>query len=421
MDVAIALLEVGDVEGAISFLKRYVQKRPTDPRGWMLLSEIVDDLDIKRKCLERVLQLHPDSAVAHRKLLALDAQLEQKDDWLRTEVKEDDIISSGADLAKPSASDEWFQLSARPVKPIFDDAPPPVPKTEASPPNVAVPATMSVSSKALAKPMLGSRPKAVSGKKKANIWPWVYAALAVLVIGAAIFAVYFIFFAGPDLAETAENDYLMINYPRDWVDQGADYPNNMIVMSTKIIPTDAMNPWAVLTDVGLMRYATLTARYELQYWTHYFEWGRMGMYDSYGDPLEGFSPTMAFQRLRADELAIAIVQVVPGRAERPVDGAEYARVLSQWFESQLEQETSYGKRQIITEIEPVSIDGYDGTFTTIQFHNQVLGTNSYEAIYIANLTLGDMDYMLLFTGVERELGEWKETAFAMAESIDIRS
>ena len=420
LKTAMTQMKHNDRQGAIQSLKHHLQDYPTDPRGWWAMANVVEEVEIRKKCLERVLQLNPSHDKAHTLLMELNAppQINDEPEWLHTEAAADTSLFA-PDNAVQATDQAWLHAQDADVKPLFDLGAQPVSGKAALLEQPTSHEAERILEVARQKREQHAKHGVYEQQKRSRPFVWIGLGLILLATVVAIGAVYMVFFAGPDLGETTENEYLSIKYPRGWVDQAADTPYNLVVMSTEDIPLFGIDPWTAVTDTGSLRYSTLSARYELQYWTHYFEWGRLGVYDENGDPVNGFSTTTTFQRLRSDKLAIAIVQVVPNRAERPYDGADYVRAVSQWFEGELEREGTYGRREIITAIEDVEIDGHIGTFTTIQFHNEVLGNNSYEAIYFANLTLNDTDYLMIFTGVERKLGEWRDTAYAMAESINI--
>jgi uncharacterized membrane protein len=70
----IAAARAGQRERARDLLTRAVAKDRRNVRAWLWLSEVVDDLDAKKRCLERMLILEPDSELARSKLAWLQEQ-----------------------------------------------------------------------------------------------------------------------------------------------------------------------------------------------------------------------------------------------------------------------------------------------------------------------------------------------------------
>ena len=56
---AVRLYKQGDAEEAETFIKKYLMNHPDDIRGWMTLAKMTEDLQVKRRSLERVLAKDP--------------------------------------------------------------------------------------------------------------------------------------------------------------------------------------------------------------------------------------------------------------------------------------------------------------------------------------------------------------------------
>jgi hypothetical protein len=414
---AMQFASAGQPQQAIHALETYLRQTPDDPRGWWGLANLTNDVALKQQYLVKVLTLSPQHEKARAMLHVLQkaatanaAHVVSTGDWLSADISpQDDLLQmqspSSQDAVPPNDALSWGPSSKATLSPSTDA------HSEPSPTNSRVRRTQP--------PRSLSTSQRTRAKGKHWLLIWGILALAAVAVGA--FGVYFAFFAGPDLSQSAENDYVIINYPGDWQHQAVQDRYNTIIFSTGDLSPAGIDPWTVLTNTGAQRYDTDQARYDLQYWTFYFEWGRNDSFNEFG--VSGFNPTMLFQRLRSDELAIAVFQAIPGSEARGATGADYARAMSQWFKVNLE--TSNVQRgmlqtEVHTSIRDISIDGHAGKFTTIQFQSQTIGEDSFEALYIATVTVDDIDYLLLFNGLERGRDDWEETAFAMAESMELK-
>lgn len=61
-------IQVGDHPQALKILRQLLKQQPRNSQAWLLLSEVVDQPEHARQCLERVLQLDPGNAVARQRL-----------------------------------------------------------------------------------------------------------------------------------------------------------------------------------------------------------------------------------------------------------------------------------------------------------------------------------------------------------------
>lgn len=397
---------------AIRVLRAYVQRVPDDPRGWWGLANLAPNQKIEQQCLEQVVRLAPQHTKAAVRLqhLKQPQPKTQTEEWLHADIKPDDdllqVVVSTPDVSTPIFDDT-----------LFTDAPMPAVASVGSKTKVDAPILLNKNYTEARKALSASQRSA----QKNESWLYIGMVLAIFTAVIGVGAAYFVFFAGPSLGETAENAYVTINYPDNWQHQSVNDRHNTIIMSTEDVLPDGIDPWPIISNTGLLQYDTQSARYDLQYWTFYFSWGRIDDYDGFGD--SSFDPTMNFQRLRSRELAMAIFQAIPASSSRPVNGSEYARALSQWFEANLEtvdEQLGIFQRDVHTSIEDIDIDGHRGKFTAIQFQNETVGEDNYEALYLATVTVDDVDYLLLFNGIERGRNDWRDTAFAMAESMALQ-
>lgn len=413
---AMYLARKGQSQAAVKTLKTFIKQSPEDPRGWWGLANLTPDTQLKVQCLQKVLELAPQHSKARQMLQTLQQPVPlPATDWLAVDITPED------DLLHVSPQLKTGQTPTRQQSPgtntLFDvgeavrfssesDSLPVEQTSTRLPQRSATPKTLSASQRS---------------EQKNQSWMLVWAGLAAFVVAIAIGAVYLLFFTGPDLSQTVESDYVTLNYPDEWMHQIVPDAHNTIVMSTSELSPAGIDPWRVLTNTGGLQYDTENARYGMQYWTFYYEWGRMDRYNEFG--VAAMNPTMNFQRLRSNKLAIAVFQAIPGSAARGATGSDYARGLSQWFKARLEiPEGTRGvfAREILIDSEDIMIDGHTGTFTAIQFQNETIGEDSFEALYLATVTVDDIDYVLVFNGVERGRSDWRETAFAMAESMELK-
>ncbi|MCU0493479.1 MAG: tetratricopeptide repeat protein [Chloroflexaceae bacterium] len=71
LQAGIAALKTGDRAGAMRLLAQAVRSDPNNERAWLFLAGAVADLEQRRSCLERVLQLNPQNEMARKGLASL--------------------------------------------------------------------------------------------------------------------------------------------------------------------------------------------------------------------------------------------------------------------------------------------------------------------------------------------------------------
>lgn len=74
---AITLIKAGDKQAALPILKEVLQANPQDENAWLWLYSCVDDVEQKKACLQKALQINPHNLHAHtalRKLMELPLQ-----------------------------------------------------------------------------------------------------------------------------------------------------------------------------------------------------------------------------------------------------------------------------------------------------------------------------------------------------------
>lgn len=68
---AMSAKQRGDLEHAKQLLSQAIVHNPHDEGAWMLMAEVVDDVKLRRNCLERVLAINPDNEAANLALTKL--------------------------------------------------------------------------------------------------------------------------------------------------------------------------------------------------------------------------------------------------------------------------------------------------------------------------------------------------------------
>src|SRR5512137_2701770 len=68
---AMSAKQNGDITLAKQLLSQAIIQDPRNEGAWMLMSELVDDVKLRRNCLERVLAINPENAAANIALTRL--------------------------------------------------------------------------------------------------------------------------------------------------------------------------------------------------------------------------------------------------------------------------------------------------------------------------------------------------------------
>ncbi|PJF42288.1 MAG: hypothetical protein CUN55_10235 [Phototrophicales bacterium] len=398
------LLKHGQTSQAIPLLKQHIEQNPSDTRAWWLLANIVTNVDTKRKCLMRVLQLQPDHPQAQKLLTDLD---NPQQSWLQVKAKPSEALMT---LRQPDS----LSLSSSTSAQDFNAEQAVVTPRDTQSPISTIPKIEDLQTK---RAQTQAKPIIVKGKKNQPINPLVVALGTIAVILLAVLGglIYLRFFTGPDLAEQAENAVVAIRYPRNWMHVQHEDSYQTIVMTTSQIPTDRINPWPILTDQYQLQFQPYNARYSVTYWTHYFEWGRRLSPERVRANVEDFSATLIFQRYKSDVYVLAVLQSIPTSPQYNVN--DVGRAFGQWMASGIPLKTQLREVEVKTEITPLKIEGYQGQFVEIYFTERSPLGVVRDALYIGSVQAEDYGYLLLLSCVERESGEWREAALAMTKSI----
>lgn len=406
---ALSLAKQGHTDQALQALKQYLKQSPTDVRAWWVLANVVNDVDVKRKSLARVLQLQPDHAKAKAMLDSLDAT---SPSWLNVQAKPSEAFKTMTATPSPVPDPVSMVDNAAFSMPIAGAAAP-----IASPaPSPKLPSMNELQEKRAKiqadSPLRRKQHRAVS---PAVVVLGTLAALIVIALGVLV---YLRFFTGPDLAESADNELVAIRYPRNWQHTQHEDFYNTVVMTTSIIPTDRVNPWPHLIDQYMLQFQAFDTRYTVTYWTHYFEWGRSLSPDRVRENVEDFSATMIFQRYNSDDLAVAVLQTIPLAATNyQYNVNDVGRAFGQWMVSGITLDTQLRKIEVSTEVTPLTIEGHRGQFVAINFTERSPLGVVHDAIYIGTVQGEEYGYLMLFSGVEQRSGEWHNTALAMTKTI----
>lgn len=395
---AMMLAKQGQLEPARQALKQHLKDHPTDTRAWWAFANLTSNADLKRKSLERLLQLDPN----HEGAQAMFAELSDAPAWMQVAAKTAPTLQS----TEPPTSTPFN------ATPFGAESLQPVRSTE--------PDILSITELQKQRAVTQAQSPLHKRKDKRAIGPVAVVIITLGVFGIAIL-LWFLwqtFLVGPNLAERAENDYIAIRYPQNWVHVQRDDFYTTLVMTTSEIEVDRVNPWPILANQGMVQYDSAMARYSVTYWTQYFYWGRFPP-EQVKATVEDLSATLYFERFKSDEYALATIQIVPLVAT-DADLHMAARAFGQWMATNLPEETQFRRIEVRTEVSDIDIDGRDGQFVEVYFKETSPIGVARDAIYIATVVGDEYGYLMLFSGVERNEGEWQPTALAMAESITLQ-
>lgn len=200
LDQIRALFKQDSAQG-VQALKFYLRQHPTDGRGWWVMAQVTEDAGIKRACLEKVLQLHPNHTKAQQALDDLNAY---------EKLFPPDGAPHLATLHEPETAtvplSSPFSPNSRGLGGFLDV------KTDDEP----FPSTFPKS-----KPITPT-PETYSGVNRAwLISVGLIVGACVIVIGATLYAYYELHLGifglfGPDLDQEATVGDLTIQYPSEW-------------------------------------------------------------------------------------------------------------------------------------------------------------------------------------------------------------
>ncbi len=199
------LAKQGNRAEALKLLKAYIQKHQQDEHGWYLLAHLVEDEDIKKRALERVLRINPNHERALIVLKALHASRE-------------------AMSIVPSVSPEEVFTEATYVDEILPD-----PEPDFFEIGYSIPS---------------------QGSSVPNWLKSIFAGLGIIIFTFIIFAGlgYYAYrfqhlgilgLFGPDLSRVAETEDFSIHYPQNW--QGFIYEDGFVAANTELSQLDAID------------------------------------------------------------------------------------------------------------------------------------------------------------------------------------
>ncbi len=143
-------LRAGERERAFRLLAQAVRRDPTNERAWLLLAGAVTDVEQRRNCLERVLQLNPQHEMARRGLASLPPPAPPSAPPAAAPAVASRLPASAASTQAGNEA-EHSQAAVRRVGPLgAPTAPAPVPPVASAPSVVAVPVPLAASAPPIA-------------------------------------------------------------------------------------------------------------------------------------------------------------------------------------------------------------------------------------------------------------------------------
>ncbi len=222
---AAAAVKSGDRQTALKLTKQFVRTNPKDVRGWMALSRLSPNADIKRQCLERVLALRPDNAKAKQLLAELDA-----------ETRFDEASAPFVQLEDEETPD-WMNQPVSPFReaPLYEDEEEDY-FSEPDPEYEDLTSSSFIDAVADEEPDFSfalhdtaKAPAPATAKPKSSGGGWLIGVgvvmLALVAIGGLAWYAYnyrhmgLFGLLGPDLNAVAQTNDFQIRYPDDWIAQ----------------------------------------------------------------------------------------------------------------------------------------------------------------------------------------------------------